>query len=57
MVLVRGDLEFKLISMKTGNEGHYILLEAEIQGSNFLFVNVHVPNKVHEQCRFIKNLT
>ena len=56
MVLVRGDLEFKLISMKTDNEGRYISLEAEVQGLNFLFLNVYVPNKVQEQCRFIENL-
>ena len=56
MVLVRGDLEFNLISIKMDNEGRYILLEAEVQGSNFLFLNVYLPNKVQEQCRFIENL-
>ena len=39
MVLVKENLEFKLISTKTDNEGRYILLEA-------------VPNKVQEQCSF-----
>ena len=51
MVLVRGDLDFNLISIRTDDEGRYIVLEAEVQGANFLLVNVYVPNKVQEQCR------
>ena len=45
MVLVRGDLDFNLISIRT-DEGRYIVLEAEGQGANSLLVNVYVPNKV-----------
>ena len=56
MVLVRGDLDFNLISIRTDDEGRYIVLEAEVQGANFLLANVYVPNKVQEQCRFIENL-
>ena len=56
MVLVRGDLDFNLISIRTEDEGRCIVLEAEVQGANFLLVNVYVPNKVQEQCRFIENL-
>ena len=56
MVLVRGDLDFNLISIRTDDEGRYIVLEAEVQEANFLLVNVYVPNKVQEQCRFIENL-
>ena len=35
MVLVRGDLDFNLISIRTDDEGRYIVLEAEVQGPNF----------------------
>ena len=56
MVLVRGDLDFNLISIRTDDEGRYIVLEAEVQGANFLLVNVYVPNKVQEQCR-IKDIS
>ena len=45
-----------MISIRTDDEGRYIVLEAEVQGANFLLVNVYVPNKVQEQCRFIENL-
>ena len=27
-------------------------MEADVQGSNFLFVNIYAPNKVQEQCHF-----
>ena len=55
-VLVRGDLDFNLISIRTDDEGRYIVLEAEVQGANFLLVNVYVPSKVQERCRFIEYL-
>ena len=56
MVLVRGDSDFNLISIRTDDEGRYIVLEAEVQRANFLLVKVYVANKVQEQCRFIENL-
>ena len=56
MVLVRSDLDFKLKSFEVDNEGRYIIMEADVQSSNFLFVNIYAPNKVQEQCRFFDNL-
>ena len=56
MFLVRGDLDFNLISIRTDDKGRYIVLEAEVQEANFLLVKVYVPNKVQEQCRFLENL-
>ena len=53
MVLVRSDLDFKLKSVEVDNEGRYIIMEADVQSSNFLFVNIYVPNKVQEPCRFL----
>ena len=31
-------------------------MEAVVQGSNFLLVNIYAPNKVQEQCLFFDNL-
>ena len=31
-------------------------MEAEVQGSLFLFVNIYAPNKVQNQCHFFENL-
>ena len=56
MVLVRSDLDFKLKSIEVDNEGRYVIIEADVQSSNFLFVNTYAPNKVQEQCRFFDNL-
>ena len=47
MVLVRSDLDFNLKS---------VVMEAVVQGSNFLLVNIYAPNKVQEQCLFFNNL-
>ena len=55
-VLARDDLDFNLISIRRDDEGRYFVLEAEVQGTNFLLVNVYNPNKAQEQCRFIENL-
>ena len=56
MVLVRSDLDFDLKYVEVDVQGRYFLAEADVQGSNFLFVNVYAPNKVQEQCLFFDNL-
>ena len=53
-VLVRSDLDFSLKSVNLDTEGRSIIMEAEEQGSSFLFVNIYAPNKVQDQCRFLK---
>ena len=45
MVLVRSDLDFNLISINSDDEGRSIVMEAEEQGSLYLFVNIYAPNK------------
>ena len=54
MILVRSDLDLKSVNLDT--EGRSIIMEAEVQGSLFLFVNIYAPNKVQDQCRFFENL-
>ena len=56
MVLVRSDLDFNLKSVEVDVQGRYAIMEADVQGSNFLFVNIYAPNKVQEQCYFLDNL-
>lgn len=56
MILVRSDLDFSLKSVNLDTEGRSIIMEAEVQGSLFLFVNIYAPNKVQDQCRFFENL-
>ena len=38
MALVWSDLDFKLNSVNTDNEGRYLIIEAEVQSSAFLLV-------------------
>ena len=52
MILVRSDLDFSVKCVNLDTEGRSIIMEAEVQGSLFLFVNIYAPNKVQDQCRF-----
>ena len=56
MALVRSDLDFKLNSVNADNEGRYLIIEAEVQSSAFLLVNIYAPNEVQEQCDFLETL-
>ena len=39
MILVRDDLDFKLHLAHSDDNGRYIIMEAEVKGSLFLFEN------------------
>lgn len=56
MILARSDLDLKLKSMKSDEDGRSIIMEAEIQDSSFLLVNIYAPNKTPDQCSFFDNL-
>ena len=48
LVLLGDNLDFNLKSVKVDELGRYILLEATIQDSTFLLLNVYAPNKCSE---------
>ena len=48
MILVRDDLDFKLHLVRSDDNGRYIIMEADVQGSSFLFVNIYAPNSVQD---------
>ena len=56
IILVRSDLDFNPRTISCDDEGRSIIIEAEVQGSPFLFVNIYAPNKVQDQCRFFDKL-
>ena len=56
MILVRSDLDFNPRTISCDDEGRSIIIEAEVQGSPFLFVNIYAPNKVQDQSRFFDKL-
>ena len=48
LILVRQGLDFEQKTIECdSNSGRFIFLEALVQGSLFLFVNLYAPNKVH----------
>ena len=54
-VLVRAQLDFKLLSSKVDDQDRYILLYAMIQDTPFLLINIYAPNKCAEQSESISN--
>ena len=56
MILIKGDLEFEVKSSVLDSKGRYILIDATVQGSDFLLVNIYAPNKVQGQCEFFSGL-
>ena len=56
MILVRNDLDFNLKRVEIDDNGRYIIVQANVQSSEFLFVNVYAPNMVPEQRCFYDRL-
>ena len=56
MILIKDDLKFDLKSSVLDTEGRYILINATVHGSDYLFPNIYAPNKVQEQCEFFSCL-
>ena len=54
LVLVKGNLDFNLQTVKTDPEGRYILLDAIIQDSRYCLLNIYAPNKCAEQIQFFQ---
>ena len=56
MILIKDDVEFEYKSSVLDTNGRYILIDATVEGSDFLLVNIYAPNKVQEQCEFFSGL-
>ena len=56
MILIKDDLEFEYKSSVLDTNGRYILIDATVEGSDFLLVNIYAPNKVQEQYEFFSCL-
>lgn len=55
-ILVEESLEFDLQRKIADESGRCIVLNATVQGSNYILGNIYAPNKVREQCSFFENL-
>ena len=54
LVLVKGNLDFNLQTVKTDPEGRYIMLDAIIQDSRHCLLNIYAPNKFAAQIQVFK---
>ena len=45
-ILVRDELDLNLNSASSDDDGRFVMIEAELQGSSFLFLNIYAPNSV-----------
>ena len=56
LILFNNELHFEIKSEYIDTEGRYILVEATIQDSPFLLVNLCAPTKSREQCKFFDDV-
>ena len=56
LILIRKSLEFEFKTIKVDQNGHFIILEANVQDHPFLFVNLYAPNKTNEQSTFFEEI-
>ena len=56
-ILIRKSFDFKLKSIRSDEEGRYLILEAIIQDVPFLLVNIYAPNTTTKQSLFFQTLS
>ena len=56
-ILIHKSLDFKLISSRVDNEGRYLIIEAIIEDTPFLLINIYAPNKTSNQSSFFQALS
>ena len=55
-ILVSSKLDFEAKSVIYNPDGRYVLIDAMIQDSPFLLLNIYAPNDTSEQCTFFWNI-
>ena len=56
-ILIRKSFDFKLKSIRSDEEGRYLILETTIQDVPFLLVNIYAPNTTSKQSLFFQTLS
>ena len=54
MIFIKNNLEIKVSEKICDEEGRFLLLKCNIQGVNFLLINIYAPNKEHEHKTFLE---
>ena len=57
LVLIRETLQFELKSVKKDSQGRFVIVEALVQDSLVLLINIYAPNNTHDAVDFYENLT
>ena len=56
-ILIRKSFDFKLKSIRSDEEGRYLILETTIQDVPFLLVNMYAPNTTKKQSLFFQTVS
>ena len=56
-ILIRKSFDFKLKSVRSDEEGRYLILETTIQDVPFLLVNIYAPNTTSKQSLLFQTLS
>ena len=56
MILFNKHLDADIKEITCDNSGRYIVLQCEVMGENYVFINVYAPNTENEQVLFIKEI-
>ena len=54
MIFIKNNLEIKVSEKICDEDGRFLLLKCNIQGVNFLLINIYAPNKEHEHKTFLE---
>ena len=56
LILICDKLQFELKHVRSDTDGRYVLIDALIQDSPFLLLNIYSPNKAPEQHSFFSRV-
>ena len=56
LVLIRETLQFELKSVRKDNHSRFVIVEALVQDSPVVLINIYAPNKTYEAIDFHENL-
>jgi len=55
-ILLSNNLNYDIISTHSDDDGRIVLVNLKIHDSEYTFVNIYAPNKVHDRSSFFKHL-
>ena len=56
LILINDKLQFEMKNTQSDSDGRYVLIDALIQDSPFLLLNIYAPNITSEQCSFFSRI-